>query len=273
MKKMLMAALLCAAVCSPVRAWADCIGPGCFGSDPEHPEDSVQPNSLGSFGEQPGLRQIGQGFNGRQAASRKDLPKAALEDAMPVLKKGWLESESAFVKRAEGEAKGVLGRIFPAAIGYGPNFYLLNLDFIWRCNSRDDFWDKSGVSGIARWEYEGWKYAAEFRACKGPLEFGYINITPADGDKEKMPKTKENFISLVGRLTHMRIEDAEEFEFLGHREFFKNLDIRPELQVPAQIKTTHTNCGRPVSFPEEVGAIFLQGLGSADLRYFPKMGN
>lgn len=187
-----------------------------------------------------------------------------LDDAMPVLKKGLLEGEAAFVGRARDGAEKALERIFPASDGYG-----LKLSFVWKCNSRDDFWDKSGVSGTARWEHAGWRYAAEVWACEGPLRLGYVAIIPLSPSAGMMPRSKEDFISLVQRLTRLRIADAEEYDFLGYREFSKNLDIRPELQVPAEIKTTHTSTGRPEGFAEDVGAIFLKGLEDADLRYFP----
>lgn len=204
-----------------------------------------------------------------QAAGEQSgaLPGTVLQDAMPVLKKGWLESERAFVNRAQDEAHKVLRSMFPSSNGdYG-----VALDFVWKCNSRDDFWDKSGVSGLARWEFDGWTYAAEVRACEGPLTFGYIAITPSDEDSSKMPGTREEFISLVDRLTLMRIDGAEEYEFLGNREFSKNLGVIPGRQVPPEIKTTHSSCGRPVPFRQAVGALFLKELEDADLRYFPEL--
>lgn len=203
---------------------------------------------------------------GQPAAESR--PKIVLEDAMPVLKKGWLESERAFVNRARNEADKVLRGMFPSSNGdYGLEFH-----FVWKCNSRDDFWDKSGVSGIARWEFDGWKYAAEIRACEDPLSFGYIAITPADEDGSKMPKTGGEFVSLVNRLTFIRIEDALEYgSFDGNTEFSKDLGLRPGRQMPPEIKTTHSSCGRPVSFPEKAGALFLKELEDADLRYFPDL--
>lgn len=204
-------------------------------------------------------------------------------EAMPVLKQGMFESDNAYLKRAEAEIQPVMEAMFPASQGY--NIKLKHVT----CSPATDLWARFGVSGQARWEYDGWIYFVEMHACDKdePLNFTGISIEPAGKDEQlsgRMPATNQEFVQLVNKITRMRIDDAEEYEFIGWREFSKSIDIEPDVRPSAEVMTAHrhqrdeinhvhSHCygDYDVKVPNDPGHLELRHLENADIRYFPRL--
>lgn len=149
-----------------------------------------------------------------------DGREGILNDLLPVLKRGFFESQEAFEQRFTEELRNILQKLFPIPEAVRYSFY-------WSESAGSEGRpSRSCVTASAGWEHEGYSYRVDaYNHCgKLPIGFGHADIF-VNG---KAPKTAREFVSRVNTLTHLHIEDAEEgvaagFVSAGRGSFQKDL--------------------------------------------------
>lgn len=203
--------------------------------------------------------QLGSTAEGAGFITMPTASEVRLRDGMKVIAKSFWESKSAFYKRAEGEIKGALSGIFPLTETYKAEVH----DHL--CGP-DPMSSYPGLAGSAEWRRGDWKYTVEFYACsRDPLYVKYASIAPANGDETKMPKTREEFVTLVNQLTYVKIGDAKEAtDYKGRNIITKALSADGKASVSVSYLEF-------LGASEKTGAIFFDEPNSANIVFFPRV--
>ncbi len=197
--------------------------------------------------------------NGMETMAAPVASELRLRDVMKVMKKSFWESKSAFYKRAEGEIKSALSGIFPLADTCKVGLY----DHLCGPDQASSY---PGLGGYAEWQRGDWKYTVQLYACsRDPLYIKYVSIVPAYGDETKMPKTREEFVTLVSQLSYVEIADAQEAtDYRGRKIITKALSADGKASVSVDYLGLQDDS-------EQTGAIFFAELNSASLGFFPRV--
>lgn len=179
----------------------------------------------------------------------------SLNSVLPVIKRRANESDGAYKARALS----IIGNVLKAIVRVSGKI---------TCTEDKDFL-RRGYIRLA-WEYGDWEYTALTHVPMNmpvdmPVAVHNITMTPLNGDKTKMPETKEEFLRLVNELTFLRVEDAKEGTDNGRPDFLSPLDDKyGEAVLDSSFISTDYG---PIA---ECGSIVLTWPNSAKLKYFVK---
>lgn len=175
--------------------------------------------------------------------------KKFLNDVLPVIRRESRENDVQYRNRGALVVEDAIRKIARVS---GKVICTEDIDFLRRGYLR------------LEWEYGGWKYATLARVLAGrPVTVHNITMTPLNGDKAKMPKTKEEFIRLVSELTFLRVEEVREGVDNGRPDFLAKLDDKcGEAALDSSFVSTDYG---PI---DACGSIMITWPNSARLKYF-----